>query len=144
VRRSCPVGVLDFGRQECRVATYGKVDQSERTAFVPAGRYGILNTMKQTLAKDGWSLIVTAGDEKFEGTNAPGVDITKTHQRTARYRFAVKQWVSEVCVVTGTPELSYEIVLIDNKTGAEVTSIIGRLRCNTTTSDEAAQAIDAL
>jgi len=117
--------LLASGCGSSNVASYGKVDSLEKTGTIPAGHYGVLDVMKKTLTEEGWTLIVSEGDEKIVGTVGSEVDLTKTHERKPRYRFLVHQHAYDVCIPNGYLAVNYEIVVVDNKTGAELTSILG-------------------
>lgn len=127
MRRLCVLAFLltIIGCGSGNVVYYGKVDPLEKTGFVPAGRYGVLDVMKKTLTEEGWTLIVSEGDEKIVATVGSDVDLTKTHERKPRYRFLVHQHAFDVCIPNGYLAVNYEIVLVDNKTGTELTSILG-------------------
>ncbi|RAU20987.1 hypothetical protein CU669_15490 [Paramagnetospirillum kuznetsovii] len=127
-----------------KVSSYGKIDHAEMTAIVPPGHYGIIGALKEALIKEGWKVIVSAGDEKFIGKVIPEIDITRTRERSSRYTFTVEQHVWNVCAA-GENAVEYDITIVDNRSGSEVASITGRGDCWAGRNDaQISKAIGAL
>jgi hypothetical protein len=79
---------------------------------------------------------------KLRGKMSAEIDLTETRERSPRYNFIVSQHVYDTCIPSGDA-LNYEIVVVDNSTGAEVSSIKGG-GCLIVLGDEIAKAIREL
>ncbi|CCG40120.1 hypothetical protein [Magnetospirillum molischianum] len=120
------------------------IDRSDKIALVPPGSFGVIGEMKAALARNGWTLIVSTGDQKVTGKIAPDIDVKIGNERSPRYTFLVEQHTWNPCLI-GANALRYEISIIDTRTGGEVHRIKGRGDCWFGRNDaEIAEAIDGL
>jgi hypothetical protein len=108
------------------VTAYSHVDPTAKTALVPPGGDGVLGSLKWALASDGWKLRISDGVQKVAATQGADVDAKAAADGEARYTFAVDQAAMNVCAPGATAFLGYTITVVDNKTGATVTSIKGQ------------------
>lgn len=132
---SISVMLLICGCAHADLTVLKKVNQSEKIALIATGTYGVLGPLKTILRKNGWVLIVDSGAEKTLGKIGSETDLTTTHERHPFYRFRVFQRERDECS-------RYEIVLIDNRTGQEISFIKGVSDC--ADDDDLAAAIAEL
>lgn len=107
------------------IQTYEPIDPHEKTVTVPFGSGGLKGALKQALAKDGWKLKVDSGPSVTEGTIGPETRIQQYKTFNSRYRLLVSSRQFDVCLVTQSPAINFDISFIDNKSGAEVFTMGG-------------------
>lgn len=105
--------------------TYGPIDLSNKTVTVPIGSSGLTGKLKQSLAKNGWKLMVYKGPSVTEGALGEKTRIEHYDTFNSRYRLIVSSKQFDLCLFTRSPAINYDVSLIDNKLGAEVFTLGG-------------------
>jgi hypothetical protein len=108
------------------VQLYEPIDISNKTVMVQPGSEGLKGKLKQALAKDGWKLVVYRGPSITEGEIGEKTKLEHYDTFNARYRLLATSSQLDVCFKGFTPEIQYDISLIDNNSGSEVFTINGR------------------
>lgn len=108
------------------VQAYTKLDLNDKSITVPAG--GKLNgALKKALKDDGWRLKVDSNTIVTEGSNSKETYKEKTRvESDTRYRL-LSTYSGDFCFTCGCVS-SYNISIIDNKTGEEIATFDGRER----------------
>ena len=107
------------------IQTYEPIDLSNKTVTVPLGSEGLKGKLKQLLANSGWKLMVDKGPSVTEGTMSEKTRIEHYDTFNSRYRLIVSSRQFDLCLVTQSPAINFDVSFIDNKSGAEVFSIGG-------------------
>jgi hypothetical protein len=107
------------------IQTYEPIDPHEKTVTVPFGSSGLKGALKQALAKEGWKLKVDRGPSVTEGTIGPATRIEQYDTFNSRYRLLISSRQFDVCLVTQSPAITFDISFIDNKSGSEVFTMGG-------------------
>jgi hypothetical protein len=105
--------------------TYGPIDLSNKTVTVPFGSGGLKGKLKQSLANNGWKLISDKGPSVTEGTMGEKTRIEHYDTFNSRYRLIVSSQQFDLCLLTQSPAINFDVSFIDNKSGAEVFTIGG-------------------
>jgi len=114
--------VLSVSCATKNVTAFNKLDMSNKSITVPAGG-GALSFIKKDLKKNGWSLKIDSTSLKTTGTGGENIDQVSTIKSTTRYRM-LAAFSSMQCLTCGCVR-SYNISIIDNKTGEEVVTFDG-------------------
>lgn len=108
------------------VQLYESIDTSNKTVTVPHGSEGLKGKLKKALANDGWKLIVDRGPSVTEGAIGEKIKIEHYDTFNSRYRLITSSSQFDLCLISLSPAIEYDISFIDNKSGAEVFTISGR------------------
>ena len=103
---------------------YGTIDKSNKTVMVPTGSEGLKGKLKQTLAKNGWKLVVYKGASVTEGKVGENTKLESYDTFKAKYRLIVNDNQYDICVNL-SPAIYFDISFIDNESGSEVFTISG-------------------
>lgn len=103
---------------------YGKLDPSEKSMTVPPGG-GLAAELKDMLNRRGWTLVVDRGPDVIEGRNSDSVNLKSYNTFNTRYRLMLKASRFDICIGMGDA-YSYNMSVIDNKTGRELMVMEGR------------------
>lgn len=106
------------------VTTYAAIDQAEKTITVPTGGAGLAGQIKQRLTDAGWQMMVDRGPGVITGTADERVNLQVADTFNTRYRLVVSSRQVDICLNL-TPQISYNLSLIDNQTGTEVITMGG-------------------
>lgn len=104
------------------ITPYSKLDKSEKTITVPAGG-GANAVLKTELKKNGWSLKIDSSSLKTEGTGGSSVNQKTTVESDTRYRI-LTSFTDDRCATCSCVR-SYNISIVDNKSGEEVVAFDG-------------------
>ncbi len=121
------------------IQQYGDIDINHKTVTVPAGGSGLKGELKKLLRNDGWNLVVYRGPEVTEGSIGKKTKIKKYSTFNTRYSLSVASNQYDLCLNL-QPAISYDISLIDNKTGSEILTLDGN-GCENTVVDKFKQAL---
>jgi hypothetical protein len=135
--------VLLSGCASSEATVYGRVDQNDKTALIDAGNSGVLKIVKRELVANGWSLVVSSGNEILTGRTGSETYLVKETTVKARYRVIVDQRVYDSCFPAGDA-IDYGISLVDNRTGKEVAIISGNGCVTDATRENLKKAISEL
>lgn len=103
---------------------YGKLDPDEKSITVPPGG-GLAAELKDVLSTRGWTLVVDRGPDVIEGRNSGNVNLKSYNTFNTRYRLMLRASRYDTCLnLTGA--YSYNMSVIDNKTGRELMVMEGR------------------
>ncbi|WP_243041697.1 hypothetical protein [Dyella sedimenti] len=108
------------------VQIYSQIDTSSKTITVPAGAEGLKGKLKQALAQDGWKLVVYAGPSVTKGTVGAATKIAQYDTFNTRYQLTVSSNQFDWCFKGLTPDIVYDISVIDTKSGSEVLTVSGK------------------
>lgn len=134
--------VMGLTLQACaaNIQKYGEIDKNNKTITVPAGSKGLKGEIKKALAEDGWSMSVYRGPDVTEGTMGGETKLESYNTYNTRYTLAMASNVYDVCL-NFSPAVSYDISLIDNKTGTEIITMDGE-GCENGIAQEFLQALN--
>lgn len=104
------------------ITPYSKLDKSDKSITVPAGG-GPNASIKTALKQNGWTLKIDSRSIKTGGSSNV-VNQATTVESDARYRM-LTAFVSDQCLICQCVR-SYNISIVDNKTGEEVVAFDGR------------------
>lgn len=107
------------------IQTYEPVDLSNKTVTVPLGSEGLKGKLKQSLANNGWKLMVDKGPSVTEGAMGEKTRIEHYDTFNSRYRLVVFSQQFDQCLVTQSPAINFDISFVDNKSGTEVFTLGG-------------------
>lgn len=107
------------------IQTYGPVDLSDKSVTVPFGSGGLKGKLKQALANNGWKLTNDRGPMVTEGTVGEKTRIERYDTFNSRYRLIVSSQQFDLCLLTQSPAIYFDVSFVDNKSGAEVFTIGG-------------------
>jgi hypothetical protein len=110
------------------ITPYSKLDKSEKTITVPAGG-GANAVLKTALKNNGWSLKIDSSSLKTEGTGGSSVHQKTTVESDTRYRMLTSFTGDRRCATCGCVR-SYNISIVDNKSGEEVVAFDGHDEAN--------------
>ena len=103
---------------------YGKLDPDEKSMTVPPGG-GLAAELKDMLNRRGWTLVVDRGPDVIEGQNSGSVNLKSYNTFNTRYRLLLRSSRFDTCLgMDGA--YSYNMSVIDNKTGRELMVMEGR------------------
>jgi hypothetical protein len=106
------------------ITPYSKLDKNEKTITVPAGG-GANAVLKTELKKNGWSLKIDSSSLKTEGTGGSSVNQKTTVESVTRYRMLTSFTEGRRCITCDCVR-SYNISIVDNKSGEELVAFDGR------------------
>ena len=111
--------------------TYAPIDKRAKTITVTAGSSGLKGAIKKALSAQGWKMSVYSGPEVLEGSAGEKVSLKKYSTSNTRYTLdgygvRVDDCLSFKDGNIFVPDLTYDIAIIDNKTGSEVLTMSGR------------------
>lgn len=106
------------------VNTYAPIDKSAKSITVPAGSAGLKGELKKILSANGWQMKVYGGPEVIQGTSGETTDLRRFDTFSTRYNLVMQSSQFDLCL-NFEPMINYEVVVIDNQTGAEVITIDG-------------------
>ena len=132
--------VLLGGCLTYNVNTFEAVDPTEKTITVPPGG-GLTGSIKQALTRDGWRVIVRAGPEVTQGQLGAETRLERSKTFTTRYVMLVRWSQFDTCLLSGAA-YSYDISLVDNRSGSEVLTLSGQ-GCETKIVDKLMEAVQA-
>ena len=104
------------------IQQYTALDATDKTITVPAGASGLKGEIKKMLSDNGWELVVYTGPDVIESKNNR---LEQFGTFKTRYQLALTTSRYDYCF-NFEPAISYDITLIDNKTGSEVITMEGR------------------
>ena len=107
------------------VQVYSQVDSDDKTITVPPGSDGLKGKLKQALSKDGWKMVVYTGPSVTKGTLGRDTNLQQYDTFNSRYQLVVNYNRYDWCLDL-SPEINYDISLVDTKSGAEVITVSGR------------------
>ena len=105
---------------------YSRIDTSDKTITVPAGGEGLKGELKKALAADGWKMVVYGGPAITQGTIGDKTDLQQYDSFNSRYQLIVSYNQFDVCFKGLSPDINYDISMIDTHSGAEVLTISGK------------------
>ena len=108
------------------VQVYSRIDTSDKTITVQPGGEGLNGKLKQALAKDGWKMVVYGGPAVTEGTLGDKTKLKQYDSFNSRYQLVVASNQFDICFKGLAPDITYDISMIDTKTGSEVLTINGK------------------
>jgi hypothetical protein len=104
-----------------------QIDVADKTISVPPGGAGLTGKIKSLLTEAGWHISVYQGPVATEGTVVDDkVRLSTERTFKSRYNLMIRWQQFDVCLDNMQPAISYDISLIDNKSGAEVMTMSGR------------------
>lgn len=121
---------------------FGAFDQSEKTIVVPLGASGMLPKLKQALVDESWKLSVAEDAAIVEGTLGVNTKLIAYQSARARYRLLATSQQIDTCLypLPVSPQLRFNISVVDNKTGTEVFAF-GGLDCESVIVKSFTQAL---
>jgi hypothetical protein len=108
-----------------KIQQFGKVDHSDKSVTVPIGNSLLTGELKQRLHNDGWRMAVDRGPSVTQGRTGDSTRLESFDTFNTRYRLIVISSRYDYCLHF-SPAITYDISLIDNKTGQEVIVQSGR------------------
>jgi hypothetical protein len=108
------------------VQVNSQIDQSAKTMMVPAGNSLLIGSIKQRLQMSGWKLVVSGGPLRTVGTVGEKTDIQTSGTFNTRYTLLIRQIQFDMCLITQSPAINFDLSLIDNSTGEEILTQGGR------------------
>lgn len=108
------------------VRVYSSIDGTNKTVTVPPGGGALIGKLKQTLAHEGWKMVVYDGPTVMEGTMGSHTSLKEYDTFNTRYRLSVSEKQFDVCLKGFSPDIYYDISMVDTKTGAEVFTVSGK------------------
>jgi len=106
------------------IESYNKIDAENKTITVPPGG-GANAAIKKSLKDNGWSLKIDSTSLKTVGTNDKSINQVTTIESDTRYRLLSSFVTGDFSCLTCRCVKSYNISIIDNKTGEEVAILDG-------------------
>lgn len=122
-----------------QIQKYAEIDKWEKTITVAAGSDGLRGQLKQSLANDGWKMVVYRGVSVTEGQIGEKTRVEQYETYSTRYRLLTSQVRFDTCIPSGDAYVKYDISLVDNKTNAEVFTLSG-----TACGNDVVEKFDAL
>jgi len=118
--------MLAFVASACasNVQQYTAVDLSERSMTVPPGGAGLTGHVKRLLAEAGWELVIYEGPRVTRGQLGPNTNLETSDTFNSRYNLIINWRAIDLCINLQR-QISYDISLIDNTTGAEAITMSG-------------------
>jgi hypothetical protein len=108
------------------VQVYSQIDRTDKTITVPAGAQGLKGKLKQALTADGWKMVVYGGPSVTEGETGAKTKLEQYDTFNSRYQLTVSSEQFDMCIKGLSPDIIYDISIIDTKTGAEVLTVNGK------------------
>lgn len=108
------------------VQVYSQVDPANKTITVPPGAGGLKGKLKQALANDGWKMVVYGGPSVTEGETGAKTRLEQYDTFNSRYQLSVSSEQFDLCIKGLSPDIIYDISVIDTKSGAEVLTVNGK------------------
>ncbi len=109
---------------------YEPIDLENKTITVPKGSYGLKGEIKQVLSDNGWELAIDKAPSKIKGSLGEKTDIEVYDKFKTKYRLHIASAKMDVCIFPLSsifePFVSYDISVVNNKTGMEVLSMSGK------------------
>ena len=99
----------------------------DKSVMVPSGLNSASKAIKTVFRNAGWKTYVTGAYVETSGSNDDYVNLKTKVSYPGRYSVLVESEVDDVCLLTMTELIDYDIVIIDNVTGEEVAALEGRL-----------------
>ena len=99
----------------------------DKSVMVPAGLNPASKVIKTIFRNAGWKTYVTGAYVETSGTNDEYVNLNTKVRYPGRYSVLVESEVDDICLLTMTELIDYDIVIVDNVTGEEVAALQGRL-----------------
>jgi len=119
------LAVLLAGCLTYNVNRFESVDLTEKTITVPPGG-GLTGSIKQALARDGWLVIVREGPEVTRGQLGDQTRLERSRTVATRYVMILRWAQFDICVPWFDAAYSYDISVMDARSGAEVLTLSGR------------------
>ena len=116
----CLTGCMSYN-----VQTFGEFDPEQKTITVHAGGKSLNGKIKNMLRTEGWQLIVDRGPRITEGEFGEKTKLQEYDSFNSRYRLALAYRRMDISLRLQVI-YSYDISLIDNKTGTEVITLSGK------------------
>jgi hypothetical protein len=108
-----------------QIQKYAEIDKSEKTITVAAGSDGLRGLLKQSLANDGWKMVVYRGVSVTEGKIGEKTRVEQYETYSTRYRLLTSQVRFDTCIPSGDAYVKYDISIVDNKMNVEVFTLSG-------------------
>jgi len=108
------------------VQVYSQIDNANKTITVPAGAGGLKGKLKQALANDGWKMVVYGGPSVTEGEVGAKTKLEQYDTFNSRYQLTVSSEQFDLCIKGLSPDIIYDVSIIDTKSGAEVLTVNGK------------------
>ncbi|WP_425399899.1 hypothetical protein [Aeoliella sp.] len=121
------------------VHRFSDVDETQKSVTVPPGGKGLKGKLKTALRDDGWELVVYSGPEVTEGSVGDKTQLKRYNTFNTRYSLFVVSRTYDYCLNLD-PAITYDVSLVDNKTGTEVVTLDGK-GCEGRVVDEFSKAL---
>ncbi len=108
------------------VEKYAEIDKNQKTITVPPGSSVLKGPLKKILKENGWKMYVYSGPSVTEGTIGQRTRLSNYKTFKSRYYLYVAYRYYDICVMPYSRYGDYEIVMVDNKNGAEIFTIAGK------------------
>jgi hypothetical protein len=99
----------------------------DKSIMVPAGLNSASKAIKTVFRNAGWKTYITGAYVETSGSADEYVNLKTKVSYPGRYSVLVESEVDDICVITMTELIDYDIVIVDNVTGEEVAALEGRL-----------------
>ena len=136
------LALLITGCSTTDTQTYAKFDERNKTITIPYGSSGLKGGIKKALTDRGWKMTVYSGAEILEGTNGSSVRMEKYRTFNTRYTLFGNARATGPAGCLISQYFIYDIAIVDNKTGQEVTTMNGE-GCEGRVLDTFGKALDA-